>query len=113
MLAIVLITDKSFMRIFHINEFTSMVIWLAFTNKIRNGLTSGIINDGITCIAGTERFGNCFVKCFDKLVNTIDIMDIIAKDRLTKSWWFDELANTTDLTDITSSCIGTNSFTNI
>ena len=110
MLVTVLITNKSFVRTFlvHINEFTSKFIWLTINNKIRNGLTSGITNDRITCITGKDRCSN--TKCFVSLANTIDITDIIAKGRLTNSWWSDELANTTDLTDITSSCIETNSF---
>ena len=98
--------------------FTSISLWnrfnrLVIANKIRNRLTSGIANDRITCIAGTDSFTN--IKCFDELANTaaatfIRFCHIIVTD----SWWFDELTNTTYLTDIMFCCItGADRFTNM
>ena len=56
MLATALSINKSFMRTFsvHIKEFTNRFNWQTITAKIRNKITSKIINDRIPCIAGTE-----------------------------------------------------------
>ena len=37
-------------------------------------LTSGITNDRITCITGTDRLSN--IKCFGKLANTADVLTL-------------------------------------
>ena len=73
------------------------------TSKIRNRLTSRIVNDKVACITGTERFSK--TKCFDELANTVGVAGIIGTDRFTNNSWFDKLANTTDLTNITFGCI--------
>ena len=80
------------------------------TNKVRNRFTSGITNDRITCITGTERLSN--IKCFDELASSASVTDImlsliIGTEGLPT---VDDLTSTTDLTDITFSCISCKQF---
>ena len=60
------------------------LLLLLTSRSIRDRLLSGITNDRITCITGTDRFSN--IKCFDKSANSVhvaDITDIIRKDKFT------------------------------
>ena len=79
------LTSRSWGRFPILNEkFTSRFNWLTIISKVRKRLTSGIANDRITSITGTDRFSN--INCFDELANTVDvtyitdITDTIGKD---------------------------------